>query len=112
MGRKNIKRDFDILEAFQERIGVYLMDEKHADQAYKVLIYSLEYLEESRRLVANNGENRKFFQAKEQTKDIIKQLKKRKLSMIQKCSLLFMEINPCFMFSVGIKFRRLLGKFL
>ena len=112
MGRKNIKRDFDILEAFQERIGVYLMDEKHADQAYKLLIYSLEYLEESRRLVANNGENRKFFQAKEQTKDIIKQLKKRKLSMIQKCSLLFMEINPCFMFSVGIKFRRLLGKFL
>lgn len=112
MGKKNIQRDFDILEAFQERIYIYLGKEKYTGQAYKVLIYSLEYLEESRRLVANSSEKRKFFQAKEQIKDIIKQLKKRKLPMIQKCSLLFMDINPCFVFSVGIKFRGLLGKFL
>ena len=112
MGKKSIARNMDILEAFQERIHIYLKEEKYADQAYKVLVYSLEYLEESKRRITNRDEKNKFVQAENRTKDIIKQLKKRKLSKIQKISLVFMGINPCLVFSVGIKFRGLLERFL
>ena len=112
MGKKNIQRDFDILEAFQERIAVYLMDEKHADQAYKVLIYSLEYLEESKRLITNKYEENQFLQVEKKTKDIIKRLKKMKLSKIKSVSLVFIGINPCLVFAVGMKFRGLLERFL
>ena len=35
-----------------------------------------------------------------------------KLSKIQKFSLVFMGINPCFVFSIGIKLRGLLERFL
>lgn len=112
MGRKNIKRDFDILEALQERMAVYLMNEKHVDQAYKVLIYSLEYLEESKRLLTNKDEENQFIQAEKKTKDIMKQLKKMKLSKIKSISLVFIGINPCLVFAVGMKFRGLLERFL
>ena len=112
MGKKSIARNLDILEAFQERIYIYLQEEKYADQAYKVLIYSLEYLEESKRLITNEAERKKYIQAEKLTKDIVNQLKKRKLSTIQKVSLVFLGINPCLVFSVGIKFRGLLERFL
>ena len=112
MGKKSIARNLDILEAFQERIYIYLQEEKYADQAYKVLIYSLEYLEESKRLITNEAERKKYIQAEKLTKDIVNQLKKRKLSRIQKVSLVFLGINPCLVFSVGIKFRGLLERFL
>ena len=89
-----------------------MQEEKYADQAYKVLIYSLEYLEESKRLITNEAERKKYIQAEKLTKDIVNQLKKRKLSRIQKVSLVFLGINPCLVFSVGIKFRGLLERFL
>ena len=111
-GKKSIARNFDILEALQERIYIYLKEEKYADQAYKVLVYSLEYLEESKRMITNENEEKKFFQAEKQTKDIVKQLKKRRLSKIQRVSLVFMGINPCLIFAVGIKFRGFLERFL
>ena len=112
MGRKNIKRDFDILEALQERIAVYFMDERHADQAYKVMIFSLEYLAESKKLITNKDEENQFLQAEKKTKDMIKKLKKMKLSKIKSVSLVFIGMNPCLVFAVGIKFRGLLERFL
>ena len=112
MGKKNIKKNFDIIEAFQERIHIYLKNEQYADQAYKVLVYSLEYLEGSKRLLTNKDDKIEFIQAEIRTKDIVKQLKKRKLSKIQKISLVFMGINPCFVFTIGIKLRGLLERFL
>ena len=112
MGKKSIERDLDINEAFQERIYIYLKEEKYADQAYKVLVYSLEYLEESKRLITNRDEKNNFIQAEKRTKDIIKQLKKRKLSKIQRVSLVFMGMNPCLVFAIGIKFRGLLERFI
>ena len=45
-------------------------------------------------------------------KNIIKKLKKRKLPKMQKASLAIIGINPCFVFSIAIKFRRLLESFL
>ena len=112
MGRKKIERDFDILEALQERIAVYFMDERHADQAYKVMIFSLEYLAESKKLITNKNEENQFIQAETKTKDMINQLKKMKLSKIKRVSLVFLEITPCFVFAVGMKFRGLLERFL
>ena len=112
LGRKNIKRDFDILEALQERIAVYFMDERHADQAYKVMIFSLEYLAESKKLITNKDEENQFLQAEKKTKDMIKRLKKMKLSKIKSVSLVFIGMNPCLVFAVGIKFRGLLERFL
>ena len=112
MGKKNIARDFDIVEALQERIYIYLKQQGYDDQAYKVMIFSLEYLEESKRLVSNESEKTRFVRAEQITKNIIRQLEKRKLPIVQKLSLLFIEINPCLIFSVGIKFRKILERFL
>lgn len=112
MRQKKIARSLDMIEAFQERIYIYLKGQKYSAQAYRVLIYSLEYLEESKRLIANRNEQEKYIQAEKQTKDIIKQLKKRKLSNIQRVSLFFIGLNPCLVFAVGMKFRGLLERFL
>ena len=112
MKKKNINRNFDIIDAFQERINVYLRYEKYSNQAYKVLIYSLEFLEKSRRMISNAEERYEFIQAETHTKEIIKKLKKKRLSRFQRLSLFFIGINPCFVFSVGIKFRVVLERFL
>lgn len=111
MGKKSIARDFDILEAFQERIYIYLKEQQYADQAYKVLIYSLEYLEESKRLITNINEKNIFIQAEKRTRDIVRQLKKQELPKMQRVSLVFIEMNPCLTFAVGMKFRGLLERF-
>ena len=112
MRQKKIARSLDIIEAFQERIYIYLKEQKYAEQAYKVLVYSLEHLQESRSLITNEDERIKYILAEKRTKDIVNQLKKRKLSRIQKVSLVFLGINPCLVFSVGIKFRGLIERFL
>ena len=112
MRQKKIARSLDLIEAYQERIYIYLKEQKYAEQAYKVLVYSLEHLEEGKRLITNEDERKKYVQAEKRTKDIVNQLKKRKLSRIQRVSLVFLGINPCLVFSVGIKFRGLLERFL
>ena len=112
MGKKSIERDFDIIEAFHERIYIYLQEEEYSEQAYKVLIYSLEHLEESKKLITNEDERKKYIRAEKRTLDIVNQLKQRTLTRIQRISLEFLGINPCLVFSVGIKFRGLLERFL
>ena len=79
MRQKKIARSLDLIEAYQERIYIYLKEQKYAEQAYKVLVYSLEYLEESKRLITNEDERKKYIQAEKLTRDIVNQLKKRKL---------------------------------
>lgn len=112
MRKKSIQKSFDIIEAFQERIYIYLQRQNYSEQAYKVMIYSLEHLVECRRLITNSRQKNDFIQAEKKTKDIIKQLKKRKLSGFQRISLGFIELNPCLTFAVGMKFRGLLERFL
>lgn len=112
MRQKKIARSLDMVEAYQERIDIYLKEQKYSDQAYKVLIFSLEFLEESKRLITTEEERKKYIQAENGTKDIVNQLKKKRLSRIQRISLVFLGISPCLVFSVGIKFRGLLERFL
>ena len=112
MKTTNSKKNLDILEALQDRIDIYLMDETHAAQAYRVLIYSLEYLEKSKRMITNREEKAKYLQAEKRTKDIVHQLRKRKLTNIQRTSLVFLELAPCLVFAVGMKFRGLLERFI
>ena len=112
MKTTNSKKNLDILEALQDRIDIYLMDETHAAQAYRVLIYSLEYLEKSKRMITNREEKAKYLQAEKRTKAIVHQLRKRKLTNIQRTSLVFLELAPCLVFAVGMKFRGLLERFI
>lgn len=112
MGKKSFARNIDILEALQERLYIYLKSPEYSGQAYRVLVYSLEYLVESKRLISNKDDKNKYIQAEKNIKGIVKQLKKRRLSVIQRVSLVFMGINPCLVFSVGIRFREILERFL
>lgn len=112
MKQKSIQKNFDVIEALQERIDIYLQKPEYAHQAYKVLIFSLEYLSESKRLITNKNEEKNFIQAEKRTRQIVKQLKKGKLSKIQKASLVLIEINPYMIFRIGIQFRGLLERFL
>lgn len=112
MKQKSIQKNFDVIEALQERIDIYLQKPEYAHQAYKVLIFSLEYLSESKRLITNKNEEKIFIQAEKRTRQIVKQLKKGNLSKIQRASLILIGINPCMVFRVGIQFRVLLERFL
>lgn len=112
MRLKNIHRSLDLIDAFAERINIYLKDEEYSAQAYKVLIYSLEYLNESKILIKSNRDKELYIEAKKKIQSIIDTLKKKKLSNIQKISLAVIKINPCLAFSVGIKLRGLLERFL
>lgn len=112
MKKTNAVKNLDILEALQERIGVYLRQEQYSKQAYKVLIYSLEYLEKAKGLIQNRDDEAAFRRAEKQIKDVVKQLKKKKLPVIQRASLFLIERNPCFVFAVGMKFRGLLERFI
>ena len=112
MKQKSIQKNFDVIEALQERIDIYLQKPEYAHQAYKVLIFSLEYLSESKRLITNKNEEKIFIQAEKRTRQIVKQLKKGNLSKIQRASIVLIGINPCMVFRVGIQFRGLLERFI
>ena len=109
---KNIKKEFDLIEAFQERIQIYLNQNMYPDQAYKVLIYSLEPLNECRKLKRTEEENIRYKHAVEKTKDLIGQLKNTELSRIQKYSLILIQMNPCLVFSMAMKCRGILERFI
>lgn len=112
MHNDSAKKELDMLEALQARIDVYLQDGQYAPQSYRVLIYSLEYLEKSRKQVKSGEEKALYLQAEKRAKSTISRLKKSKLSFAQHISLLPMGMDPCLVFSVGIRFRGLLERFL
>ena len=112
IGVKNIKKEFDLIEAYQERIQIYLDQNVYPDQAYKVMIYSLEPLHECRKMKETEEENRKYIQAVKKTEDLIRQLKHTELSGVQKYSLILIQMNPCLVFSIAMKFRGILEKFI
>lgn len=112
MRTPSLAKNLDILEALHQRAAVYLESDQYSDQAYRLLIYSLEHLKKSKRLIASKDDKTRFRRAEKQVKDLAKQLKKKNLSVIQKASLVPIGMNPCFVFSVGIKFRGLLERFI
>lgn len=109
---QNIRKEFDLIEAFQERIQIYLNQNMYPDQAYKVLIYSLEPLNECRKLKRTEEENIRYKQAVEKTMDLIRQLKDTELSGAQKYSLILIQMNPCLVFSMAMKCRGILERFI
>lgn len=112
MQKKSALKYFDLIEAYQERIQIYLDQNVFPDQAYKVMIYSLEPLHECRKMKETEEENRKYIQAVKKTEDLIRQLKHTELSGIQKYSLVLIQMNPCLVFSIAMKFRGILEKFI
>lgn len=109
---QNIRKEFDLIEAYQERIQIYLDQNMVLDQAYKVLIYSLEPLNKCRKLKKTEEDNNRYKQAVEKTKYLIGQLKYTELSGIQKYSLILIQMNPCLVFSMAMKCRGILEKFI
>lgn len=109
---QNIRKEFDLIEAFQERIQIYLDQNMYPDQAYKVLIYSLEPLNECRKLKKTEEEKIKYKQVVEKTKKLIRQLKQTEISGIQKYSLILIQMNPCLVFSMAMKCRGILERFI
>lgn len=109
---KSIKKEFDLIEAFQERMQIYLNQNMYPDQAYKVLIYSLEPLNECRKLKRTEEENIRYKHAVEKTIDLIRQLKQTELSGVQKYSLILIQMNPCLVFSLAMKCRGILERFI
>ena len=112
MSQTSFAKNMDILQALGERIAVYLKSEQYSGQAYRVMIYSLEYLQKSKRLIVSDEDKASFLQAEKQIKGIVKRLRQRKLSVMQKVSLVPIGMNPCFVLSVGMKFRGLLERFI
>lgn len=109
---KSAVKYYDLIDAFQERILIYLDQNMYPDQAYKVLIYSLEPLNECRKLKRTEEENIRYKHAVEKTKDLIGQLKNTELSRIQKYSLILIQMNPCLVFSMAMKCRGILERFI
>lgn len=112
MSCENIDRQFDILEALQERIQVYLESQAYSEQAYKVLIFSLEYLAKSKKLAVSQREKDRYLVEERKTKEIVRQLENRELPYLKKISLPFLRMNPCIVFEIGMRLRGLLEKFL
>lgn len=112
MSCENIGRQFDILEALQERIQVYLESQAYSEQAYKVLIFSLEYLAKSKKLAVSQREKDRYLVEERKTKEIVRQLENRELPYLKKISLPFLRMNPCIVFEIGMRFRGLLERFL
>lgn len=109
---KNIQKEFDLIEAFQERMQIYLNQNMYPDQAYKVLIYSLEPLNECRKLKRTEEDYIRYKHAVEKTIDLIRQLKQTELSGVQKYSLILIQMNPCLVFSLAMKCRGILERFI
>lgn len=112
MKTKSIAKSFDVIEAFQERIYVYLKNEQYSKQAYKVLVYSLEHLAEAKKLISNEDEKGRFIQAEKRTRTIAKQIQKSRVPLLQRVSLIFIGLNPCHTFNMGMRFRGLLERFI
>lgn len=108
MGQENPNKNLDLIEAYQERIYDYIKEEDEAGEAYKVLIYSLEYLARCRKQNMNEEEKKRFYILKKKTSYISKKLRKNRLSLIKKGSLIGIQIAPCMIFRVAVKFRSLL----
>lgn len=110
MSRENSNKSLDLIEAYQERIYDYIEEADEAGEAYKVLIYSLEYLSRCRKQNMNEEEKKRFYILKKKTSGISKKLRRNRLSLIKKLSLVGIQIAPCLVFRVAIKFRSLLER--
>lgn len=109
----NPQKEIDRIEAYQERMQIYMENNIAWNETYKVLIYSLEYLSECKKIKLDTKQKNKFHKLELITKKIATQLRKRKeISFPKKLSLLLISLNPNITFQIAIRFRKILEQYL
>lgn len=102
----------DLLDAFQERLEIYLSNDYSADETFKVLIFLLEPLNRCIQAKFQGIQGQRVKRCRQFVKHIAKVLKKRELSMMKKCSLILLQNCPILLYRAAIQFQSRLEKFL
>ncbi len=108
MSQNNFNKNLDLIEAYQERIQNYIKENSEFEEAYRVLIYSLEYLAKCEIKNMNEKEKKRFYKLRERTICISKTLQNYNFSLVKKISLIGIQIAPCTVFRIAVKFRKIL----
>ena len=108
MSQNNFNKNLDLIEAYQERIQDYIKENSEFEEAYRVLIYSLEYLAKCEIKNMNEKEKKRFYKLRERSICISKTLQNYNFSLVKKISLIGIQIAPCTVFRIAVKFRKIL----
>ena len=112
MNTQKSENYLDLLDALRERIEVYLTQEYSADETYKVLIFLLEPFTKCTRARFDGANGQRVKQARRFIRRTSKQLMRRDLSWIKKCSLVLIGLLPEQTYRIAIRFRSQLEKLL
>lgn len=102
----------DLLDAWRERLEIYLKYDYSADETYKVLIYLLDPFTRCVRAEFGSSEKQRVKQTKKFIRWISGQLFQKKLSVVKKCSLILIRLCPVWTYRAAMCFRSQLEKFL
>lgn len=112
MNTQKSENYLDLIDAFSERLDIYFKYKYSCDEAYKVLIFSLDPY--TRCAGANlKGENlKKVREAKKYLRKTAKKLMRENLSFVKKASLILIALFPSLTYKTAMRFRNRLEKFL
>lgn len=112
MRQKDANKLLDIIEAYQDRMLQYMAINQVPDETYKLLIYSLEHLSACKKNQLTSEQKKRFLAEEKVTKEISSSLIGMQLSGAKKFSLLLIKLNPCLIFDIAIRLRKILEKHL
>lgn len=112
MNTQKAENYLDLLDALRERIEVYLTHGYSADETYKVLIFLLEPFTKCAVAGFGGASGQRVKQTRRFIRWTAKQLMRRNLSWIKKCSLVLIGLLPVQTYRIAIRFRSRLEKLL
>ena len=112
MNTQKVENYLDLLDALQERLEIYLTQEYSADETYKVLIYLLDPFSRCTKAKISGVDLQRVEQTRRFIRQTAKKLMGKKLSFVKKSSLVLIGLFPDLTYSVAIRFRGQLEKFL
>ena len=112
MNTQKSENYLDLLDALQERIEVYLTQGYSADETYKVLIFLLEPFTKCTRAGFSGVNSQRVKKTRRFIWWTAKQLMRRNLSWIKKCSLIPISLVPNWTYRIAVRFRSRLEKLL
>lgn len=112
MNTQKVENYLDLLDAFQERLEIYLKYDYSADETYKVLIYLLEPFTRCVKAKFSGENGQRVQKSRTFIKEISRQLMDKDLSFVKKCSLIFIRFFPDLVYRIAIRFRSQLESFL
>ena len=112
MNTQKSENYLDLLDALRERIEVYLTHGYSADETYKVLIFLLEPFTKCAVAGFGGASGQRVKQTRRFIRRTAKQLMRRNLSWLKKCSLAPIGLLPAQTYRIAIRFRSRLEKLL